>query len=35
VKSALALVEKAAVRHVVGEGVLESVFQIRKQTGLV
>jgi hypothetical protein len=35
VKSALALVEKASVRHFVGERVLESVFQIRKETGLV
>jgi hypothetical protein len=35
VQSALALVEKASVRHFVGERVLESVFQIRKQTGLV
>jgi hypothetical protein len=35
VQSALALVEKASVRHFVGERVLESVFQIRKETGLV
>ena len=35
VKSALALVEKASVRHFVGERVLESVFQIGKQTGLI
>jgi hypothetical protein len=35
VKSALALVEEASIRHFVGERVLESVFQIRKETCLV
>jgi len=35
VKSALALVEKTSVCHFVGERVLESVFQIGKETGLV
>ena len=34
-KGVLALVEQASVRHFVGERVLESVLQIRKQTGLV
>jgi hypothetical protein len=35
VQSALAFVEKTSVRYFVGERVLESVFEIRKQTGLV